>query len=106
MDTSPRRPLLRRVAPTLALASLALLSTGCRSIAPGRLRDLGDCGTFAIGLGIGLDASLELGCVAQPAVGVANLPARTCVWTRMRGYGRLRHRHPTKGYPTCRNRCT
>ncbi len=61
---------MKRPAFLVALLALASVSVGCRSIAPGRLRDLGDCGTFAIGQGIGFDASLELGCVAQPAVGV------------------------------------
>ena len=50
-----------------ALASLALLASGCRSVAPGRMLDLGDCGSFGVGVGYGLDATVQAGASAEGA---------------------------------------
>jgi hypothetical protein len=49
------------------LAAVAWLGSGC---ATGRFQDLKDCGALSIGIGAGLDVSVKVGCVLQPAVGV------------------------------------
>lgn len=55
-----------------AIASLALLAGGCRSIAPGRMLDLGDCGTFGVGVGAGLDATVQAGALAEASLGIGH----------------------------------
>ena len=55
-----------------ALASLALLAGGCRSVAPGRMLDLGDCGTFGVGVGAGLDATIQAGALAEASLGIGH----------------------------------
>ena len=68
----PRVPRFRRAALAASLASLALLAGGCRSIAPGRMLDLGDCGTLGVGAGYGLDATVQAGALAEASLGIGH----------------------------------
>ena len=66
LSTTPRHARL------VALAALAMLACGCRSIAPGRMLDLGDCGTFGVGVGYGLDATIQAGALAEASLGIGH----------------------------------
>ena len=54
--------------PFFALAA----GCGCRSIAPGRMLDLGDCGTLGIGVGYGLDVTVQAGALAEASLGIGH----------------------------------
>ncbi len=56
----------------LLLLALAVFSAGCRSIAPGRMLDLGDCGTLGVGVGYGLDATVQAGALAEASLGIGH----------------------------------
>ena len=72
MTPAPSPSPLRRAALAAALASLALPAGGCRSIAPGRMLDLGDCGTLGVGAGYGLDATVQAGAIAEASLGIGH----------------------------------
>lgn len=54
----------------ISIAVVPVLLTGC--ISPGRMADLGDCGTFGIGFGQGLDATLRLGALSEASLGIGH----------------------------------
>ncbi len=54
----------------ISIAVVPVLLTGC--ISPGRMADLGDCGTFGIGVGQGLDATLRLGALSEASLGIGH----------------------------------
>ena len=60
---------LRRAALAIVLAASC---SGCRSIAPGRMLDLGDCGTLGVGVGGGLDATVQAGALAEASLGIGH----------------------------------
>ena len=69
-------PTPSRRAHGIACAALAIVfvafCSGCRSIAPGRMLDLGDCGTLGVGAGYGLDATVQAGALAEASLGIGH----------------------------------
>ena len=68
----PLRRRARRLAALALAAALLSLCSGCRSIAPGRMLDLGDCGMFGVGVGYGLDATVQAGALAEASLGIGH----------------------------------
>ena len=69
---SPLRRRARRLAALALAAALLSLCSGCQSIAPGRMLDLGDCGTLGVGVGGGLDATVQAGALAEVSLGIGH----------------------------------
>lgn len=53
------------------VGAVLLLNVGC-NVAPGRMKDLADCGKASVGVGIGLEVYAKVGSLTHPSLGIGS----------------------------------